>query len=218
MKRLIIIGVVAMSASACTGGAGAASATVAVPPATTVAAVDTVAATTTSPSTSSTSTTSSTTITTLTETTTTVVPTEALIKQAVQDYTLSYHLCGATPVACVPESFTAKEGHSRSTVTELSTGLTAQGLYFSTDLRGSYLVAESVTIESSTEATALFCVFDAGLVMGPTGPDGQPTVVNDQILSLRNEYRLFLEDGLWKVGEQLQLDELGQGDRCPPAA
>ena len=96
--------------------------------------------------------------------------------------------------------------------------MAARGLYFSTDLRGSYLVAESVSVQSSTEATALYCVFDAAAVMGPIGPDGQPTVVNDQVISLRNEYHLFLENGLWKVGEQLELEELGEGNLCPPAA
>jgi hypothetical protein len=95
--------------------------------------------------------------------------------------------------------------------------MAAQGLYFSTDLRGSYLVAESVAIVSMTEATATYCLYDAGAVMGPNGPDGIPTVVDDQILSLRNDYHLFLESGSWKVGEQLPLETLGKGNLCPPA-
>jgi hypothetical protein len=68
-----------------------------------------------------------------------------------------------------------------------------------------------------TEATATYCLYDAGAVMGPNGPDGIPTVVDDQILSLRNDYHLFLESGSWKVGEQLPLETLGKGNLCPPA-
>lgn len=92
-----------------------------------------------------------------------------------------------------------------------------QGLYFLPDPRGSYAVAESVNVVSATQATAIYCAFDAGTVMGPVGPDGVPTVVNDEVLSVRNEYRLYLEGGGWRVGEQRELEQLGRGSLCPPA-
>ena len=212
MKRLIVIGVIAVCASAC-GGDSAASTTVPIPVATTVA--ETTAATTTTSSTTSTTSTSSTT-TTVPETTTTV-PTEALIKQAVQDYYIAYENCGAAPINCAPEDFTALQGPSRETVKEMATGLVQHGLYFSTDLRGSYLVAEAVSVKSPTEAEATYCMFDAGIVLGPNGPDGSPTVVNDVIASVRYSYRLFLEGDAWLVGEQEQLERLGEGSLCPPA-
>jgi hypothetical protein len=214
-KLLIAIGVASLVVAACSSGDGGSASTTAPLVTTTVVSSPAPDSTTTSLTSSTTSTTETTT--TLPETTTTVA-TEDVIKQAVQDYSEAYHQCGAAPASCVPENFTATQGHSRSTVTELATGMTQQGLYFSTDLRGSYLVAESVTIESPTEATAIYCAYDAGAVMGPNGPDGLPTVVNDQILSLRNEYRLFMEDGIWRVGEQLQLAVVGEGSLCPPAA
>ena len=213
-----MVGALALLAPACSSGGSTAATTVA-PPITTAVVDATAPPTTPSTSSTTTSTSTSSTTTTLPEpTTTTTVPTEALVKQAVQDYTLAYHLCGAAPASCLPESFTATQGHSRSTLVGLARGMAAQGLYFSTDLRGSYLVAESVTIVSPTEATAVFCAYDAGAVLGPIGPDGAPTVVDDQILSLRNEYHLFLESGAWRVGEQLPLETLGQGSQCPPAA
>ncbi len=149
--------------------------------------------------------------------TTTTIATEDLIRQAVQDYSDAYHQCGAVPADCLPETFTAVQGHSRATVIELATGMVAEGLYFSTDLRGSYFVDESVTMGSATEANAVFCVFDAGAVMGPNGPDGLPTVVNDVIASVRYRFQLFLEDGAWRVGEQSQLERLGEGSLCPSA-
>jgi hypothetical protein len=177
--------------------------------------VVTAPATTTPPSTSTSTTVAPTT--TLPATTTTVA-TEDLIKNAVQDYATEYHLCGVTPETCMPQNFTAQQGHSRATLTELSVAMTNEGLHFAVDGRGSYQVAESVTIVSSTEATATYCAFDAGTVLGPLGPDGLPTVVNDQIVSLRNEYRLYNEANRWQVGEQREIEELGQGSLCPPAA
>ena len=75
---------------------------------------------------------------------------------------------------------------------------------------------ESVSVGSATDASAVFCVFDAGTVFGPTGPDGLPTIIDDQVISVRNDYRLYLENGTWLVGEQKELQELGEGNLCPP--
>ncbi|MEP7202630.1 MAG: hypothetical protein ABI894_08480 [Ilumatobacteraceae bacterium] len=181
---------------------------------TTTSVADTTVATAPPPA----SLTSSTTIasTTLPATTTTV-PTEDLITQAVQDYFAAYHLCGVMPSTCLPDTFTAVHGHSRSTLLELSTGMVQQGLYFLADSRGSYLVAESVSLVSATEATATYCAYDAGTVMGPDGPDGLPTIVNDEILNVRYEYRLYREGGRWLVGGQREIQQLGQGSLCPPS-
>ena len=73
---------------------------------------------------------------------------------------------------------------------------------------------ESISVPAPTEATAVFCVFDAGTVLGPMGPDGLPTVVNDEVLSLRNEYRLFLEDGL-ASGRTAGTRATGRGKSVP---
>ena len=213
MKRLALLGLVALVLGAC-GSDGDSTGTTSPVTVTTAVADTTAAATTVTPSSSSTTTV----VTTTLPATTTTVATEDLIKQAVQDYSVAYHACGAVPAACVPESFTAAEGHSRATIAELATGMSAQGLHFSTDTRGSYVVAESVNLVSTTEATATFCVYDAGTVLGPIGPDGLPTVLDDQILSLRNEYRLYLDQAGWRVGEQREVEELGQGNLCPSAA
>ena len=212
MKRLVALGVAALVIASC-GGNEKSAATV--PAAVTTSVADATAPTATSAPVP-TSTTAVAETTTLPATTTTVA-TEDQIKQAVQDYGVAYHLCGVTPATCVPESFTAEEGHSRSTLLELATGMSQQGLHFAADARGSYLVAESVTMVSVTEATATFCAYDAGTVLGPNGPDGLATVVNDQVVSIRNEYRLYLEATDWRVGEQQQIEELGPGSLCPPA-
>ncbi|HSB86392.1 MAG TPA: hypothetical protein VLD86_08790, partial [Ilumatobacteraceae bacterium] len=111
--------------------------------------------------------------------------TEDQIKQAVQDYFLAYEECGAAPAACDPASFTAEQGKSRSTVTALVSGMSRDGLRFSEDLRGSYVTVESVQQSEPLRATASACWFDAAVVLGPVGPDGNPTVIDDQILSYR---------------------------------
>ena len=213
MKRMVALVVAALVIASC-GGNEKSAATV--PVAATTSVADTTAPTTTSAP-ASTSTTVAAETTTLPATTTTVA-TEDLIKQAVQAYATAYHACGAEPAACAADTFTAVSGRSRSTVTEFAQGLVDQGLYFSPDQRGSYITVESVSIDSPSEATAVFCVFDAGTVLGPDGPDGLPTVVNNQIVSLRDEYHLFLENGNWLVGEKQELERLGEGSLCPPAA
>jgi hypothetical protein len=103
-------------------------------------------------------------------------------------------------------------------IDELASGMAGHGLRFSADLAGSYFVAESVTITSGTEAVAVYCAHDGLIVLGPDGPDGMPTVVNDQVENFRYEYHLFLEDGKWRVGEQQQLEQLSEGTACPPAS
>ena len=156
MKRLLALGVAALVIAGC-GGDEKSAATL--PVAVTTIVADTTAPTTTSPPVS-TSTTAVADTTTLPATTTTVA-TEDLIKQAVQDYFEAYTVCGTTPATCSPADFTAAEGPSRAVVTEFAQGLVDQGLYFSTDRRGSYLVAESVSLDSPSQATAIYCVYDA---------------------------------------------------------
>ncbi|MGZ4766254.1 MAG: hypothetical protein ACXWBO_07425 [Ilumatobacteraceae bacterium] len=146
------------------------------------------------------------------------MPTETLVKQAVQDYASAYHACGVAPSTCDATSFTSGKGPSRGIVQNLAASMARQGIYFLPDARGSYIVEESVNVVSAAEATAIYCVFDAGTVMGPNGPDGLPTVVDDQVLSFRNEYRVYFEDDRWRVGEKNELERLGDGNLCPPAA
>jgi hypothetical protein len=212
MKRMVALVAAAFVIASC-GGNEKSAVTVSVAATTTVA--DTTAPTTT-PAPSSTSTTVVAETTTLPATTTTVA-TEDLIKQAVQDYFEAYEACGVAPASCIPSTFTSVQGSARAILDEFASGLVAQGLYFSTDRRGQYLVAESVSPRSASEASATYCLYDAGIVMGPVGPDGQPTVVNDVILSVRYEYGVFLEDGVWKVGRQHELEQLGEGNHCPPS-
>ena len=213
MKRVVSVAIGALVMASCSGDESSAPTTAALDVTTSVA--DTTPSTTTPPSTLAVTTTAATI--TLPATTTTVA-TEDLIKQAVQDYISSYFACGQTPATCDPSTFTANQGPSRATVTDLASGMNAQGLRFAPDLGGSYLVADSVSKESETEAMAFYCAYDAAVVLGPNGPDGIPTVVNNEVLSYRYRYLVFFEDAEWRVGEQRQEAILGEGNLCPPSA
>jgi hypothetical protein len=213
MKRLIAIGVLsALFGASCSGDGRAEPTSSPSASAVTTDVVSTTVAATVPP----TSSTAAGTTTTLPVTTTTIA-TEDLIKQAVQDYIAAYFTCGQVPAECDPATFTASQGPSRAAVTELIAGMVKEGLYFSTDVRGSYIVAESVIKTSDVQATSTFCASDGLIVLGPNGPDGAPTVVNDVISSSRYMYQLFLEGGTWRVGEQEQLERLGEGTLCPAA-
>jgi hypothetical protein len=213
MKRWICFGLAALTFGACSSNSISAPPTVAGTLASTEA---TSSAPTTSAPGASTSTTAI--ATTTIPATTTTVATEDLIKTAVQNYFEAYEQCGTAPATCDASTFTASQGPSRAIVADFAAGLVSAGLFFSTDRRGTYLVAESVSVSSPTEATAIYCVYDSGIVIGPTGPDGVATVVNDVIASVRYSYGLFLENGTWKVGRQHELERLGEGSLCPPSA
>lgn len=210
-KRLVAFSFAALVVAGCSNDEASAPSTAPVSVAASVADT-TVVTTTVAPTSTSTTTIAPTTL----PATTTTVATEDLIKQAVQDYFEAYEQCGAIPAACVPSDFTATQGPSRAVVTDFASAMVAEGLYFSADVRGTYLVAESVSMELPTEATAIYCAHDALIVLGPTGPDGLPTTVNDTIASVRYTYGLFLEDGSWLVGRQHESERLGTGNLCPP--
>ena len=213
VKRLVMIGLGAVILAACNSGGDAAPSTLS--STTTTTAATTVPATTVPDTTTSTSTTSSTTTSTsLAPTTTSATSTEDLIKQAVQDYSAAYHQCGVDPATCDPATFTAAQGESRSTISELIRGMDEQGLHFGTDIRGSYIVSESISMTSPVLADVTACWYDAGIVLGPLGPDGNPTVVDDQVLSYRYAFSVYLEGGQWRVGTQMTVARLGEGNLC----
>ena len=95
--------------------------------------------------------------------------------------------------------------------------LRSHQIHLASDLRGSYVVVIDVTFDSSTVAHATFCGFDAGILLGPNGPDGKPTVVDDTITSAHRRYTMYLEGGAWRVGQDDLVDKLGDGNQCPPA-
>ena len=211
MKRRACFGLAALAFASCSSNSAAAPPTIGGTPAPTTA--ETTPAPTTSPPPATSIPTTTLEATTLPATTTTVA-TEDLIKTAVRDFISAYITCGQLPARCDPTTFTAAQGDTRGRLISLASGMSEQGLYFSGDLRGSHLNSVVVRLVNSSQATVESCWYDAGVVLGPIGPDGQPTVVNDKASSTQYSHTLFLEEGLWRVAEQNELVSLGDGDKC----
>lgn len=171
--------------------------------------------TSTSRSTSSTTTTStSTTSTTTTTTTTTAVADRtADVEAAFLAYHEAYVTCFQTPTTCVID-FAAEEGPAKENLTTFLAELISRGWYVAPGNDLLRIVIEDVTLSTPTTSIVTSCIFDSGVVLGPDGPDGQPTVVNDQAVSKRFRDTLYLENGEWLLGSGEEVAILGDGDRC----
>jgi hypothetical protein len=135
------------------------------------------------------------------------------VEAALLAYFDAYFACGDNPADCVID-FAAEEGSAKENLTEFVAELVARGWYFAPGDFGSRIVVEDITLSTPTVSIVTSCFYDAGQVLGPNGPDGQPTVVNDEVLSRRVRHTLFLENGRWLVGLVEELAILGTGDRC----
>ena len=141
---------------------------------------------------------------------------EAAIKKGVQDFFAAYMVCGQAPAKCHASDFHSGRGTAVGQGTVYFQGLAARGEYFGPDLRGSYIVTQSVALEDATSAVTFSCWYDASTLLGPIGSDGQPTVLNDKIISVREKQELFFDGTDWKVGEAATVEDLGDGNKCPP--
>jgi hypothetical protein len=157
------------------------------------------------------STTSAAPTTTLPETTTTLSIDDQLT-QALDAYWAGYYACGADPANC-DFSYLAEQGPIREIAKGFVGELVARDWRLSRDVRGSRVVVVAVDVRGD-EATVQSCRFDAGIVLGPDGPDGQRTTVNDEERSTDYVHRFYVEAGAWKVGEERIGAALGDGDKC----
>lgn len=97
--------------------------------------------------------------------------------------------------------------------------LARQGLAGRTGPRG-YFVIEDIDVASADEgATAKLtvCTFDDGVVFDTrhTGPDGQPVVVNDAVVSRRAIETWLRHDGRWLLRAGLESATWRGQNRCP---
>jgi hypothetical protein len=172
----------------------------------------TASTTTSTPSTTSTSTTStSTTSTTVAPTTT--IPLIDEIQAAMDDYIDAFFDCGQRPEAC-STSFAADQGDLRGRLDTAFRQLAGAEQYFAENRRGTYVVIEDLTSRTPEKTAATACWFDAGILLGPAGPDGAPTVVNDATSSRRFAVGFYLEGDEWKLGDLTEIERLGSEDLC----
>jgi hypothetical protein len=145
-----------------------------------------------------------------------VISAEAAVREGLRLFNVATAACTAHPTDCDPATFTAVQGPARVNAYAYFSSLAGEGLHSSPDKRGSYVIIESIEFQDDATALATSCAFDAGIMLGPDGPDGQPTIVNDNKASSRSRFTLYLEDGTWRVGSAT-LDRLGNGDLCASA-
>ena len=140
---------------------------------------------------------------------------EQAVKKGVQDFFKAYMACGQAPSQCHAADFHSSRGTAVGQGTVYFQGLAARGEYFATDLRGSYIVTQSVALDDPTSAIAFSCWYDASILLGPADTTGQPTVLNDKIISVREKQALYFDGTDWKVGEAATVQDLGDGNQCP---
>lgn len=142
---------------------------------------------------------------------------EQAVKQAVQDFFVAYMACGQAPATCHPADFHSERGTAVGQGTVYFATLAKRGEYFSQDTRGSYVVTQSVVLENPTSAIAYSCWYDASILLGPPAATGSaPKVLNDKLISVRQKQALYFDGTDWKVGEAATVQDLGDGNRCPP--
>jgi hypothetical protein len=142
---------------------------------------------------------------------------EGAIKQGIQDFFAAYMACGQVPAECHAADFHSTRGTAVGQGTVYFQGLAARGESFSPDLRGSYIVTQSVALDDPNSAITFSCWFDASILLGPVDATGQPAVLNDTIFSVRWKMALYFDGTEWKVGEAATVQDLGEGNQCPPA-
>jgi hypothetical protein len=144
--------------------------------------------------------------------------TQRAIEDGVQHFFAAYMACGQAPTKCHPADFHSGRGTAVGQGTVYFQGLAARGEYFSQDLGGSYIVTQSVALDDPTSAVAFSCWYDASILLGPASADGRPTVLNDKAISVRQKQALYFDGVQWQVGEAATVQDLGDGNQCPPAA
>ena len=141
---------------------------------------------------------------------------EKAIKKGVQDFFAAYMACGQAPAQCHAADFHSTRGTAVGQGTVYFQGLAARGEYFGPDLRGSYIVTQSLALDDPTSAIVFSCWYDASILLGPVDASGQPAVLNDKIISVREKQALYFDGTDWKVGEAATVQDLGDGNKCPP--
>jgi hypothetical protein len=81
-----------------------------------------------------------------------------------------------------------------------------------------YVVVEDVQIDADGRRAVLkVCGWDTGVLYGPPAqPGGPEVVVNDLQVSKRLQETMYLEDGAWKLGEEVGLERNEGVNKCPP--
>jgi len=126
----------------------------------------------------------------------------------------NFNKCYGKPAACDPSTVYASGSAGFVRFQDFLKDAVASGHYLATELRGSYLVVESVQFTGPDSAVATVCVFDAATTLGPNDANGNPAVVDDSVTSRRLEKTLIATNGVWVEIDTISSTSLGEGNQC----
>ncbi len=150
--------------------------------------------------------------------TTTTVSVEQQVNDAYLAFWPNYWACLRAPTTCAPDQLTAQQGTARQELTKTVDDLRTRNLHVGDEDPGYAVIAKTVVDVVAQKATVDSCVWDTHVLYGPpTKPGGPETVVSNLRFSKIYQHDLYLEDGVWKIGEQRELSRGPQGiNQCPP--
>lgn len=156
-----------------------------------------------------------------TTSTTSPPPTTAALELQIRDsYSAayaSYWACLRDPDACDPTALTASTGSARANLTDAVNQLRSSDLRVGPDDFG-YMVIEGVSVDPSGQtAQVQACWWDTGVVYGPPATEGgEPVVVNNLHVTSRFDTTMVLEDGEWRISEEVRTARVEGVNECPP--
>ena len=152
-------------------------------------------------------------------TTTSTIPADQAAKAAYTTYVAGYWVCLRAPNACDATTLTASGSAARQNLTKTVADLRNGKLHIGADDVG-YTVIESVVIDPvSQRAAVMTCNWDTAVLYGPPIKDGGPeVVVNNKQSTSRLESVMYLDGGVWKLGEERRIERVEGTNTCPPAS
>lgn len=206
-------------AAACSKGSAPSTPATSTVVASTAASANTSTSTSTTPASTSTTTSTTTASTTAASTTSSTIPADQAAKAAYMSYVAGYWVCLRDPNACDATTLTAFGSAARQNLTKTVADLRNGKLHVGADDVG-YSVIEAVVIDPvSPRATVRTCNWDTAVIYGPPIKDGGPeVVVNNKQSTSRLESVMYLDGGVWKLGEERRVERVEGTNTCPPAS
>jgi hypothetical protein len=131
----------------------------------------------------------------------TLDPSTVVLAQAVDRFYEGYIPCVQSPSTCDPTTFISSQGGLLATMRSQLAEKVANGEHTSTDTRGTHWVVQLAQFIDEAKGSAVTCVFDALIVLGPPGPDGESTVVDDSTGSYTYVFTIYRDGDRWLVGD-----------------
>lgn len=143
-----------------------------------------------------------------------IVPKMLGVEAAAKRAFKAFAECYQSPSMCDPSAVYAADSPALTHLQTFIADAITSGRYLSKNERGSYINVETYTFPTQLDATAIICMYDAGITLGPPNAQGKPTVIDDSIISAKLEEKFVLVGDTWTASEILSRVELGSGEHC----